>query len=374
MQDSDPTFRAASKVRVVPSLTGIRGIAAVWVLIYHLQVLSGGSGYKLGLPGQRIWYAGWTGVDLFFLLSGFMLMHSNGRWFELLSLRALYNFAVTRVFRVYPLATVALLLVTLLISAAPSFAEDFSARSPGNLSVDAFIRTAALATRWFPGSGEWNEPVWSLSAEIVGYAFFPLIAFALIQSRSSRVVGLSAGAALLVTMASQFAMGKFGQNDLSLTGALIRMAGYFTAGIASRRFLDLTTSRLINRWASAGAIVAVLGIAGLPFLGAAVGITPVLFCALICALYYDQGIVNRALASPPALFLGKISFPLYLIHAMPIAAVAFYAEQNGASVNVYRAELLVLFGVLILAAWVLHLSVENSAIKIGRKFLISKER
>lgn len=79
--------------------------------------------------------------------------------------------------------------------------------------------------------------------------------------------------------------------------------------------------------------------------------------------------MNAALASPLALFLGKISFPLYLIHAMPIAAVAFHAEQTGTSLTMYRLELLLLSAGLVLLAWVLHRSVENTAIRLGRRLI-----
>lgn len=60
--------------RNMPALTGVRGIAALWVLLFHLSI-------ELGIGGPQwlrpIPASGWIGVDLFFLLSGFVLMHSH---------------------------------------------------------------------------------------------------------------------------------------------------------------------------------------------------------------------------------------------------------------------------------------------------------
>jgi len=76
----------------LPSLTGVRGIAALWVVLFHLQQFAGEFGLEAvkGLPGLR---SGWAGVDLFFVLSGFILMLVHERDFPRLSWTPVVRFA-----------------------------------------------------------------------------------------------------------------------------------------------------------------------------------------------------------------------------------------------------------------------------------------
>ena len=47
------------------------------------------------------------------------------------------------------------------------------------------MRTLTLTTRWFlPFDGDWNQPTWSLSVELLGYLAFPLLAFAAVRLRN----------------------------------------------------------------------------------------------------------------------------------------------------------------------------------------------
>ena len=161
----------------VPSLTGIRGVAALWVVLFHLQQF----GKDFGVPalvGTPVLRSGWTGVDLFFVLSGFVLMLVHERDFGRLHWQRMLRFAWLRVLRVYPLATVVLLLIALLVALDRNFALDWAQGAiPHNLTASAFVRTLFLANRWWlPTDGDWNQPEWSLSAEILGYAAFPFIA------------------------------------------------------------------------------------------------------------------------------------------------------------------------------------------------------
>lgn len=59
-----------------PALTGVRGIAAVWVLLFHLWALCGEPLLNIGasniqLPVHAFFAVGWVGVDIFFTLSAF---------------------------------------------------------------------------------------------------------------------------------------------------------------------------------------------------------------------------------------------------------------------------------------------------------------
>src|SRR3954469_8392305 len=154
----------------VSSLTGVRGVAALWVVLFHIQSFGGELGLNAlyGLPVLR---AGWAGVDLFFVLSGFVLMLVHERDFPRLRWPPLLRFAWLRFFRIYPLATIVLLLILALTLVDRDFTAEWTHMSvPPNFTVPSFFRTMFLATRWWsPTDGDWNQPVWSLSVEILGY-------------------------------------------------------------------------------------------------------------------------------------------------------------------------------------------------------------
>ena len=125
----------------LPSLTGVRGIAALWVVLFHLQQY----GDAFGLPamtGLPILRTGWAGVDLFFVLSGFVLMLVHERDFPCLAWAPAARFAWLRFFRVYPLATVVLLLILLLTLLDPGFTAYWAHSAiPHNFTVSSFFRT-----------------------------------------------------------------------------------------------------------------------------------------------------------------------------------------------------------------------------------------
>ena len=303
-------------MRDIPSLTGLRGVAALWVLGFHLCRIAGLSGAAWASHGGVLTF-GWTGVDLFFVLSGFILMWVHGAEFTEPGLGALGRFAMNRVLRVYPLSLTVLALIAVLAALDPAFVVWSRAQDPANFSAGALIRTAFLATRWVAAPGEWNEPTWSLSVEIVGYAAFPLLALILTRCRTATAVAVAA-ASLATLAAFEILTGLAASNPISQIPALMRMGCGFIAGMAACRVrLLLGPQGMPSAGPLALAACAGLGVA-FQFKDGSL-LAPVAFALLIFCLSFGQdGALSRALSSKPALFLGRISFPLYLLHLTPL--------------------------------------------------------
>ena len=154
---------AAQKPRMLPTLTGVRGFAALAVLFYHIR--GGMAGY---LPGAVIdgFAHGYLAVDLFFVLSGFVLWWNYGPAFVAEGTRAAPRFLVRRIARIFPLHLAILAAMALFALALLA-----SGRDPGpHYGFAALPAHALLLQNWgFTADLRWNDPAWSISTEWAAY-------------------------------------------------------------------------------------------------------------------------------------------------------------------------------------------------------------
>ncbi len=316
-----PLGSPAARNASIGSLTGIRGVAAVWVFLTHYQAVMAGYLHSTSIAGNAFLYNGFRGVDLFFVLSGFILMHVHGREFHTPAPGTLRRFYTLRFFRVYPLNTAVLLALVPLALWLPGmvdwFRMDHGVPIPyhaNDFSAAGFVQSLFLAQTWTVLKlGEWNGPAWSLSAEVFGYALFPLLARSLMRRQSATLCAGLAVLSLAVLMVL-LVVGHHTQDSPTGTFGLIRMLFGFIAGTCMARCFQLrdTGGGGWLAWASLAVIAATLCVP------AANMFVVFGFCGLIFALAYQDGAVNAVLASRPALWLGRISFSLYLIHYVPL--------------------------------------------------------
>jgi peptidoglycan/LPS O-acetylase OafA/YrhL len=318
-----PTPRAAAPPRGIASLTGIRGVAAVWVFLTHYQAVMAGYLQSPAIGANRFMYNGFRGVDLFFALSGFILMHVHGQDFHRVEAGPLRRFYILRGFRVVPLNTAVLLALVPLVLTLPGlvdwFRVDHGAPIPyhaRDFSAAGFVQSLLLAQTWtFAKLGEWNGPAWSLSAEVFGYAIFPLLARMLIRRNAATFCAAAALASLSLLMVL-LAVGGHAQDSPTGTFGLIRMIFCFIAGMSLARCFqlrpDLGRAAPALAWASLAWIAAALAV-GWANMFVVFG-----FCGLILALAYQRGAIDALLSSGPAMFLGRISFSLYMVHYIPL--------------------------------------------------------
>lgn len=339
----------------IKSLTGIRGAAALWVLAYHLEM------YRdfLNLPSIPVLTEGWRGVDLFFILSGFVLAYAHPGEFSIT------EFAKKRFLRIYPVPTAVLALIVLGLALDPAL-KAWLEHSDHNVnhSVLALVSTLTLTTRIFPiTEGDWNGPTWSLSFEILGYATFPFLMLWARKVTTATGALLIAVAATTALVAFNALMGELNVNELG-TLAIFRFFGCFITGTMLHRAYSLLTAKGFRMPAYAES-VAVTGLALTSFVPALQAIAIPCLALLIFALAFRSGPVARLLESKPAMFLGNISFPLYLVHVLPLQWIAFH--HGGASGFQSAAIVIAYLAVVILAATVLHRLVERPCQSRSRK-------
>lgn len=147
---------------LIKPLTSIRFFAAMIVIMYH-----SGSGFINTLPSapsalKSFLLNGYVGVPFFFVLSGFILhLTYRGR---LVGRQSLWNFAVARFARLYPV-------YLLSIVAMVPFVSPFQ----GWHDVPQFLGLQWWITSPNPFSTMWNGPSWTVSVEIFFYFCFPFL-------------------------------------------------------------------------------------------------------------------------------------------------------------------------------------------------------
>ncbi|WP_156689659.1 acyltransferase family protein [Mycobacterium sp. Marseille-P9652] len=323
----------------IKALTGLRIVAALWVVLFHFRPMVGDAS-----PGFRdalapILDCGAQGVDLFFILSGFVLtwnyLDRMGRsW----STRATLHFLWLRLARVWPVYLVTLhlaalfVIFTLHVGHVPLPEAD-------DLTATSYVRQILLVQLWFQpffDGSSWDGPAWSISAEWLAYLLFGgvvLVVFRMRLATRARSLMWLAFAASLPPVVLLLASGEF----YTPWSWLPRIVTQFVAGAlacAAVRRLRLTDrARRAAGYLSLLLLAAMVGILYLldahPINGVqdSSGVVDVLFVPLVMALAVGMGSLPRVLSTRVMVLGGQISFCLYMVHELVHTAWGWAAEQ-----------------------------------------------
>jgi peptidoglycan/LPS O-acetylase OafA/YrhL len=178
---SSSTGRTVGKP-VVPALTGVRIVAALWVVFFHLRphahTLFG------PLTGADELRSGYVGVKLFFVPSGFVVSYQYLSVVGLGGRHAYARYLWARLSRIYPLQLFTLLFLAALVLSAK--ATNSALDHAQDYSADGFLLDRTLLRAWVTNAQGWHFPAWSLSAESFAYqltAKIPAMAIQLSESR-----------------------------------------------------------------------------------------------------------------------------------------------------------------------------------------------
>lgn len=296
----------------VRSLTGLRGFAAVSVFLAHLRITLGEYGVNLDAPlwFTRLFMEGGRQVDIFFVLSGFILTLNYQSWFgERLRLKDAFVFWQRRFARIYPLHAFILLLVIGFVLAAHLFHMN-TTHGLDRFDVEelpAYFLLMQAWGVWFDGPGQWNPPAWSVSIEALAYVFFPLwIAF------QSRAVARHPALAVAVCVVLGFALNAWVHWGIAGPSAIARGLSEFALGCALVGVIDLPAARWLQT--GRGAALALLLVAACYLAIAETAFVIGLAGAVLLLALRGDNAVARFYASRPVFFLGEISYSIYLGH------------------------------------------------------------
>ena len=314
---SSPTFRLGRR----PALDGMRALAVLAVFAGHAELPLAGGGH--------------LGVDVFFVLSGFLitaLLVEEHRETGTTSLRA---FIARRARRLLP-AFLVFAAATALIVGPNVTADQRRALFGGLLASLAYVRNWVQITRHTGLEGFTQPHLWSLAVEEQFYLVWPLVFLVLSRIRGARnllvpFAGLFAastalGLFLSNSKADRVSLGTDVRAVQMLAGAIV--AVLLTSGLAMR--LPTTLGPLPLDLLLGLAIVGVVLLDSVLkdrfirefYLRGGIALFGTLVAAfLLMLLRTPDSAVNRALAIRPLVFVGAISYSVYLWHALVITLV-----------------------------------------------------
>lgn len=295
--------------RYMPELDRLRALAIALVMLHHLPAVIG---RDLGLL-QPLSAAGWFGVDIFFALSGFLitgiLLSTVGRpsyW---------RNFYVRRALRILPLYYGFLTLIFLSRALAPLI--------PPEMTPSPWWFYGFLSNFWYAQKSASTdlalEITWSLSVEEQFYLVWPLLVCWL--RRRTLTITL-----VVVVLTAPFFRLLLAHDAQTLCHTLCRMDGLAFGCLAALWWYSGEERRLRGIGSAAGALwitlLAVVYLGGFREDGWGVpvflyALVPAAAATTILAVLSGQArLLSKLLALRPLVWIGRVSFSLYLLHPL----------------------------------------------------------
>jgi len=320
---------------LIRSIEGLRGVAALLVALFHVYVY----GKWGGLPARsEVLQHAWLFVDLFFVISGFVMMANYG--VRIASARQATGYMIRRFFRLYPLhvvTTASVLLAVVSVQTAkwaighfgitlggmPPFAVDFF--NPILLVLDVLLLQGVGILRLEIH----NYPSWSISVEFWLYLIFALFVLG-VRSRLLRItLSLLIVAGCLFHFVELWAQVAPELRTLDTRGLPRGLLSFFQGVLVYFLWSALGGESVACRRPDVDGPIAAGVLSGLQLASAwlafwlvgrqeALGVAqlaiPSAFALLTLTLLPDRGVVAAALNTRPMQWLGRHSYSIYLVH------------------------------------------------------------
>jgi peptidoglycan/LPS O-acetylase OafA/YrhL len=303
----DGTSQEGGRLAKIEELESIRGIAALLVVLFHMPA------WNAGLHDLRFVRNGYYMVDLFFVLSGFVMnLNYGGR---LQTSRDLARFQFLRLGRLYPVHLLFLLVGVLIVAASWVAATAFGLNPPNGASFKD-VTWASFAEQlllihslgFFRIAHPFNLPSWSISVE-----FYTYLVFGIVCLISHYVLRLSVFVCLSGVALALLSFG--GADAVNFSEILQCLGGYFlgclVATVAARQ------TRMLPRGSTLVALVAMTAFlctrSNPQFDVAIFFLSALLIGAVVCSGDdYTKGMLRHKSLR----FLGLVSYSIYMSHTL----------------------------------------------------------
>lgn len=307
-------------------LDGLRGVAAILVLWYHVF-----EGFQFGSGAEIIKEInhGYLAVDFFFILSGFVISYAyDDRWKKSLTWSKFFR---RRLIRLHPMVVMGALigLVMFLLQGSVTWEGIHVTTSATML---ALLCAMLMIPAWpgcpyeVRGNGEMfplNGPAWSLFFEYIGNILYALIIHRLSTKSLAMLSGILSLLLIGFTTTDMCGYGMFGVgwtlDGLNFWGGLLRMLCPFTIGMLTARcFRPVHIKGAF--WICTLILILLFHV---PYISTVTGLIHWngVFEAVCILLFFPMlvwlgasGATTDKMSTKVCTFLGDISFPLYIVH------------------------------------------------------------
>jgi len=362
----------STPVEDLKPLTSLRFVAATMIVLLHSLLYFKWPWLK-HVPQTAV-----QGVSFFFVLSGFILTHGyharNFTYFE---------FMRARVARLWPvhIATLALVLFFLAPASQAFNGPGFFSKWWSLAANVTLLQSAVPYVAYYFG---WNSVSWSISTEIFFYLMFPILIVNIRTTWHWKLILALSAVFIITTLAKIFSL-PVSESPFDLTAVSILYANpvarlfEFSLGMAAYIVWLRLSKTSLTTWQATliEAVVLMIAIYWLtqgylllyPYLT-----TPILaflygqsgscwlFAIVIITLANGRGYIGKALSIRPLIWLGEISFALYMVHQVTMKLIAWNFPS-------YKSPWIV-YGICLLGAAFLHHAVEKPL----RKLLLRKRQ
>jgi peptidoglycan/LPS O-acetylase OafA/YrhL len=333
-----------------PEIDGIRGVAASMVITAHVGISFLSGGY---------------GVSIFFALSGFLITTLALREEDRSGRICLKSFYIRRCFRIFPIYFLVLGLHfawLFLLGRGRAVDQAIMAEYWPHyvFYFQEFIPAAVLAKH---GYGDLLAQSWSLGIEEKFYLLWPVLCFVFLKTRKHFRSWVAIG------LSGVFALSIFGYERMFFGYHMI-LLGCFVALILNGPNASWIAQILVRKWIFASLTAVLVFLQLFTFKsGFLLAFYAPVFSAFMASLILGESWLKRLLSSSGFVFLGRISYGIYLVHLVAIKIIGKIGLENilaSHGLNLVLNFCTVLLISIALAS-VLHFTVEKPLIKFGRK-------
>lgn len=347
-------------------IDGLRGIASLWVVLFHLWAnLEKYAPDFVISPVRWLLDNGYVGVNIFFVISGFVIAmstgdrHCNGRYIGF--------FALRRSIRLDPPYWLSILVVVALAYLSAQFIPGMADRQPpatGQIIANVFY------LQNLTGYGDINAVYWTLCLEVQFYLFF-VLAIGLLQklsaSTSISALGQRGWLTLFIAVSGAASLADYFNliTEQEIWGWFVTYWFQFLLGVSAY-------------WLWRGMIPArsywpmVLAVAVLAFYHDRMGAMVALATLLLINLALYRGKMGQWLGNRPIQYLGKLSYSLYLFHPIFGWSVISLLKRYLDPANSFNWLLMFAVGlaVSVVVAAVVHRLVEQPCLRLCKRIVL----
>ena len=375
------------------ALDGVRGIAVLLVLAYHGAREYAPTTEKYALVNllRTACSIGWCGVDLFFVLSGFLI---TGILYRSKSRPAYFrNFYARRILRIFPLYYLILAgsLVYGVVRLSLGYSGSWQGLAGGELALWTYTTNLAVGF-----SGRWtaSQPVpgaefshfWSLAIEEQFYLVWPLVVYTLSRRRAMTCCAAMAVCALMLRV-GLLAAGAPAVSIFVLT--LCRMDALAVGGFLALHCQGKSPSAralAVARWVGSAGVLGLVGFWILrgemsdydPFVQTAgFALLAIVFTCFVASSLVprERSWVVPVLELPALRFVGRYSYGAYAYHyillmgVLPVIPASWWtAAAAGSVVGAKAAQVMTFLGLTLLVAVLSFHLFEEPFLKLKSRF------